>query len=141
MCVADIVRVNLDSYKFKSIARIWFDQWKKNTKEGAPLLCWAMFEDAFLGCFFLRELRMSLPMFGLSHLSNKESNTTMLIGDMDIARLMIHVQQIGLLAKELLEEQEEVQNCLCAMTRRHDYENSPDVVPNMLKIFTLDDYA
>ncbi|KAK4726963.1 hypothetical protein R3W88_031880 [Solanum pinnatisectum] len=36
--------------------------------------------------------RMSLFVSGLSHLSSKEGKATMLIGDMDIVRHMIHVQ-------------------------------------------------
>uniref|UniRef100_M1DDT8 Gag-pol polyprotein n=1 Tax=Solanum tuberosum TaxID=4113 RepID=M1DDT8_SOLTU len=37
---------------------------------------------------------MSLFVIGLSRLSRKESKAAMLIGDMNIARLMIHVQQV-----------------------------------------------
>jgi len=36
--------------------------------------------------------RISLFVAGLSRLSNMEGKAAMLIGDMDIARLMIHVQ-------------------------------------------------
>ncbi|XP_049391600.1 uncharacterized protein LOC125856045 [Solanum stenotomum] len=32
-------------------------KWKKGRAEGAPILSWAMFEEDFLGCFFLYELR------------------------------------------------------------------------------------
>ncbi|XP_049392666.1 uncharacterized protein LOC125857037 [Solanum stenotomum] len=38
--------------------------------------------------------RMSLFVFGLSCLSSKEGKAAMLIGDMDIQRLMIYVQQV-----------------------------------------------
>jgi len=38
---------------------------------------------------------MSLFMSGLCRLLSKEGNEAMLIGDMDISRLMIHVQQVG----------------------------------------------
>ena len=38
--------------------------------------------------------RMSLFVVGLTRLSSNESKAAMLIGDMDIARLMIHVQQV-----------------------------------------------
>uniref|UniRef100_M1DWL7 Gag-pol protein n=1 Tax=Solanum tuberosum TaxID=4113 RepID=M1DWL7_SOLTU len=38
--------------------------------------------------------RMRLFVAGLSRLSSKEGKTTMLIGDMDIARLIIYVQQV-----------------------------------------------
>lgn len=38
--------------------------------------------------------RMSLFIGGLSLLSSKEGKATMLVGDMDISRLMIHVQQV-----------------------------------------------
>ncbi|WMV32871.1 hypothetical protein MTR67_026256 [Solanum verrucosum] len=135
MRVADAERVELVTYQLKSIARIWFDQWKKGRAEGASILSWAMFESAFIGRLFSRELReaklrefltlkqesmsvheyslrftqlsryalemvadmrsiMSVFVAGLSHLSSKKGNATMLIGKMDIARLMIHVQQV-----------------------------------------------
>ncbi|KAH0709376.1 hypothetical protein KY284_010803 [Solanum tuberosum] len=109
-------------------------EFQKNRVEGAPLVSWAMFEEAFLGRFFPRELReskvrefltlkkesmsvheyslkftqlsryapemvahmrsrMSLFVAGLSRLSSKEGKTTILIGDMDIAIPMTHVQQ------------------------------------------------
>jgi len=38
--------------------------------------------------------RMSLFVVGLSRLSSKKGKEAMLIGNMDIARLMIHVQQV-----------------------------------------------
>ena len=38
--------------------------------------------------------RMSLFVVGLSRLSSKESRAAMLIGDMDISRLMVYVQQL-----------------------------------------------
>ncbi|KAH0672886.1 hypothetical protein KY284_023973 [Solanum tuberosum] len=115
MHVADAERVELAAYQMKGVAIIWFDQWKKNQAEGALLVSWVMFEEAFLGRFFPRELReakstqlsryapemvadmrsrMNLFISRLSRLSSKECKTAMLIGDMDIARLMIHVQQV-----------------------------------------------
>ncbi|KAK4729518.1 hypothetical protein R3W88_022506 [Solanum pinnatisectum] len=50
---------------------------------------------------------MSLFVAGLSHLSSKEGKTTILIGDMDIARLMIHVQQAE---EDKLRDREEFRN-------------------------------
>ena len=38
--------------------------------------------------------KISLFLAGLSRQPSKEGKTTMLIGDMDITRLMIHVQQV-----------------------------------------------
>lgn len=35
---------------------IWFDQFKKDKVEGAPLMSWCLFEEAFLWNFFPREL-------------------------------------------------------------------------------------
>jgi len=96
---------------------------------------WAVFESAFMGDFFPRELReanirefltlkpesmsvhvyslkftqlsryasemvadmrsmMSLFVAGLSRLSSNEGKVVVLIGDMDIERLMIHEQQV-----------------------------------------------
>ncbi|XP_049364494.1 bax inhibitor 1-like [Solanum verrucosum] len=57
MHVVDAKRVELDAYQLKSVARTWFDQWKKGRAEGAPILSCAMFEEVFLGNFFPRELR------------------------------------------------------------------------------------
>ncbi|KAG5576026.1 hypothetical protein H5410_056160 [Solanum commersonii] len=51
--------------------------------------------------------KMILFVFRQSHLSNKNGKTTMLIGDMEIARLMIHVQQVE---KENLKDREEFCN-------------------------------
>ncbi|XP_049391585.1 uncharacterized protein LOC125856025 [Solanum stenotomum] len=51
--------------------------------------------------------KMSLFVAGLSLLSSREGKTAMLIGDMDIARLMIHVQQVE---EEKLKDREEIQN-------------------------------
>ncbi|XP_015165511.1 NAP1-related protein 2-like [Solanum tuberosum] len=49
MCVVDSEHVELVSYQLKDVSRIWYDQWKKNRVEGAPLLSWVVFENAFLG--------------------------------------------------------------------------------------------
>ncbi|KAH0765295.1 hypothetical protein KY285_001166 [Solanum tuberosum] len=57
MHISDVERVELEAYQMKGVARIWFDQWEKNRAEGAPLVSWALFEEAFLGHFFPRELR------------------------------------------------------------------------------------
>jgi len=57
MHIADVERVELVAYQIKCVARIFFDQWKKNRDKGAPLISWALFEEAFLGHFFPRELR------------------------------------------------------------------------------------
>ena len=37
---------------------------------------------------------MSLFVVGLGHALNKEGKASMLIGDMDISRLMVYVQQV-----------------------------------------------
>ncbi|KAG5619951.1 hypothetical protein H5410_005169 [Solanum commersonii] len=114
------------------VEEIWFDQWKKSRAKGAPIVSWAVFEEAFMGRFFPCELReakynlkftqlsryapeivadmrsrMSLFVSRLSHLSSKEGKATMLIGDMDIARIMIHVQQVK---EDKLRDREEFQN-------------------------------
>ncbi|KAK4706720.1 hypothetical protein R3W88_033732 [Solanum pinnatisectum] len=50
---------------------------------------------------------ISLFVVGLSRLSSKEVKATMMIGDMDIARLMIHVQQVE---EDKLRDREEFKN-------------------------------
>ncbi|KAK4713885.1 hypothetical protein R3W88_019792 [Solanum pinnatisectum] len=51
--------------------------------------------------------RMSLFVSGLSRLSSKEIKAAMLIGDMDIARVMIHMQQVN---EDKLKDREEFRN-------------------------------
>ncbi|WMV09497.1 hypothetical protein MTR67_002882 [Solanum verrucosum] len=51
--------------------------------------------------------RIRLFVVGLPHLSSKEGKTTMPIGDMDITRLMIYVQQVE---EDKLRNSEEFQN-------------------------------
>ncbi|KAH0669190.1 hypothetical protein KY285_023348 [Solanum tuberosum] len=51
--------------------------------------------------------RMNLFVAGLSRLSSKEGKAVMLIGDMDIAMLMIHVQQVE---EDKLRDREEFKN-------------------------------
>ncbi|KAG5570616.1 hypothetical protein H5410_060382 [Solanum commersonii] len=51
--------------------------------------------------------RMSLFMFGRSHLSNKKGKAAMLLGEMDIIMLMIHRQQVE---EDKLKDREEFQN-------------------------------
>ncbi|KAH0652534.1 hypothetical protein KY289_030212 [Solanum tuberosum] len=129
----DAKRVELAAYQLKGIARVRFDQWKKNRAEDAPIVSWVVFESAFM--FFPHELqeakirefltlnpesmsvheyslkftklsryapemiaemrsRMSLFVVGLSPQSSKEGKAAMLIGDLDLARVMIHIQHV-----------------------------------------------
>ena len=55
MHVADAERVELVAYPRKSVARIWFDQWKKNRAEDAPIVSWVVFKSSLMGYFFPRE--------------------------------------------------------------------------------------
>ena len=50
---------------------------------------------------------MSFLVAGLGHLSSKEGRATILIGDMDISRLMVYVQQVE---EENLRGREEFKN-------------------------------
>lgn len=44
------------AYQLKSLAQIWFEQWKSERKNDCPIP-WEKFKDAFLDCFFPLELR------------------------------------------------------------------------------------
>jgi len=57
MHVVDVERVELVAYQLKSVAKTWFDQWKKSRADEAPILSWVVFESAFLGRFFPCALR------------------------------------------------------------------------------------
>ncbi|KAH0669048.1 hypothetical protein KY289_023541 [Solanum tuberosum] len=90
--VADTERVELDAYQMKGVARIWFDQWKKNRAEDAP----PAFHSTVLLCSgdgCEHEEYNELFVAGLSRLSSKEGRAAMPIGDMDISRLIVYVQQ------------------------------------------------
>ncbi|XP_049364497.1 uncharacterized protein LOC125829297 [Solanum verrucosum] len=95
MHVTDAEIVELVAYQLKGVTRIWFYQWKKNRAEGAPIM--------------VADIRSSMSLFvsGLSRLSSKEGKAAMLIGDMDIARLTNHVQQVE---EDKLRDREEFWN-------------------------------
>ncbi|XP_049399682.1 uncharacterized protein LOC125863689 [Solanum stenotomum] len=79
--------------------------------EDALAVSWVVFEGALMGRFFPRELRevdmrsrMSLYVAGLSRQSSKEGKAAMLIGDIDLERFIIHLQQV---AEDKLKDREE----------------------------------
>ncbi|KAG5572133.1 hypothetical protein H5410_061899 [Solanum commersonii] len=53
----DMAATSRISYQLKGVARVCVDQWKKSRAEGAPIVRWVVFEEAFMGLFFPRELR------------------------------------------------------------------------------------
>ncbi|KAG5595267.1 hypothetical protein H5410_036499 [Solanum commersonii] len=65
MDVVGVERVELAAYQFKGVSRIWYEQRKKTRGEGAPLLGWNVFENAFLEHFFRRELREAKGKVGM----------------------------------------------------------------------------
>ncbi|XP_049385641.1 uncharacterized protein LOC125849713, partial [Solanum stenotomum] len=65
-----------------------------NRAEDAPAVSWVVFESALMGRFFPRELRES----------SKEGKAAMLIGDIDLAKFMIHLQPVG---EDKLKDREE----------------------------------
>ncbi|XP_049372732.1 uncharacterized protein LOC125837697 [Solanum verrucosum] len=118
MHVVYVKRVDLAAYQLKGVVRVWYEQWKKSRVEGAPIMSWVVFKEAFTGRFFPRELRevkivadkrsrMSLFVSRLSRLSSKEGKTTILIEDIDIAKMMIHVQKVE---EDKLRDREEIWN-------------------------------
>lgn len=57
MHVGDTNKVELAAYQHKGVARLLFDQWMKDIREGAVILTWTVFDEAFFRNFFPRELR------------------------------------------------------------------------------------
>ena len=56
MHIVNAYRVEMVAYQMKGVARIWFDQWKKNRVVDTPIVSWVMFESSLMGRLFLREL-------------------------------------------------------------------------------------
>ena len=54
--VVDIERVKIVAYQPKGITRAWFDQWKRNRVEDAPIVSWVVFENSLMKCFIPHEL-------------------------------------------------------------------------------------
>ncbi|XP_015086954.1 uncharacterized protein LOC107030064 [Solanum pennellii] len=119
MYVVDVENVELSKYQLKGVARTWFDQWKDGRVEDAPRPSCACFKEAFLGRFFPCELKeakigmkfnqlshyaleivndmrsiMSRFVAGLGRASSKEGRASIMVGDMDIYKLMVYVQQV-----------------------------------------------
>ena len=40
--------LNIAAYQIKSIARVLFAQWKKNTAEDVPIVSWVVFENVLM---------------------------------------------------------------------------------------------
>uniref|UniRef100_M1DU58 Retrotransposon gag protein n=1 Tax=Solanum tuberosum TaxID=4113 RepID=M1DU58_SOLTU len=73
---------------------------RRNVEEQGDLLCVHEYSLRFTqisryASEMVADMRSSMSLFvaGLSHLSSKEGKAAMLIRDMDIARLMVYVQQ------------------------------------------------
>uniref|UniRef100_M1DEA1 Gag-pol polyprotein n=1 Tax=Solanum tuberosum TaxID=4113 RepID=M1DEA1_SOLTU len=105
MHVADTERVELAAYHMKNVARTWFDQWKGGRTEDAPPFT----QLSRYAPEMVKDMRsrMSLFVAGLGRLSSKEVRAAMLIGDMDISRLMVYVQHVE---EEKLRDREEFKN-------------------------------
>ncbi|XP_049410547.1 uncharacterized protein LOC125873722 [Solanum stenotomum] len=108
MHVADTERVELAAYQIKNVARTWFDQWKGESlsvhKYGLKFTQLSRYAPEMVNDM---RSRMSLFVAGLARLSRKEGQTIMLIGDMDISRLMVYVQQVE---EKKLKDREEFKN-------------------------------
>ncbi|KAG5595585.1 hypothetical protein H5410_036817 [Solanum commersonii] len=87
MHVADVERVELATHQLKSVARIWFDQLKKNRTKDAPI-------DEFICCWIVSSVK-------------QERKGRYADRDMHIARIMIYVQQVE---KDKLMDREEFKN-------------------------------
>ena len=49
--IVDAERVELVTCQLNGIARVWFDQWKNDRVEDAPILSLVVFESALMGYF------------------------------------------------------------------------------------------
>ncbi|KAH0781716.1 hypothetical protein KY290_001314 [Solanum tuberosum] len=122
MHVAVTERVELDAYQLKNVARTWFDKWKEELKEAKVREFLTLKQDSLsvheYGLKFTQLSRyalemvadmrskMSLFVVGLDHLSSKEGRAVMLIGVMDISRLMVYV----LVEEEKLNDRKDFKN-------------------------------
>ncbi|WMV58487.1 hypothetical protein MTR67_051872 [Solanum verrucosum] len=50
-------KAELDAYQFKSVAQVWYTQWKNNRPVGAGPIEWEVFKSTFLDRFFPQEFR------------------------------------------------------------------------------------
>ncbi|XP_049381308.1 uncharacterized protein LOC125845842 [Solanum stenotomum] len=66
MYVVDSEGVELVAYLLKGVFRIWYGQWKRSIVEREPIVCWVVFEGAFMGHFFPFELREAKKPNGLA---------------------------------------------------------------------------
>ncbi|XP_049410628.1 uncharacterized protein LOC125873823 [Solanum stenotomum] len=56
MVVTSVEKAELASYQLKSMAQVWYTQWKNNRPIRAGPIEWEVFKSAFLDRFFPREL-------------------------------------------------------------------------------------
>ena len=54
-----VEKAQLAAYQLKSVAQVWYNQWKNNRSVGAGPIEWEVFKSAFSDRFFPQELRKS----------------------------------------------------------------------------------